>query len=64
MPISPAKIETRFQQVVDKNKVLLDEINKVIVNGHLALDTLQNSQILTTISDITILLNRIQNLGS
>ncbi|CAN7522505.1 DUF6376 family protein [Paenibacillus sp. LjRoot153] len=52
------------QQVVDKNKVLLDEINKVVVNGHLALDKLQNSQLITTISDITILLNRIKNLGS
>jgi PBP1b-binding outer membrane lipoprotein LpoB len=52
------------QQLVDKNKVLLDEINNVLVNGHLALDKLQNSQILTTISDITFFINRIQNLGS
>ncbi|CAN7660309.1 DUF6376 family protein [Paenibacillus sp. LjRoot56] len=52
------------QQLVDKNKVLLDEINNVLVNGHLVLDKLQNSQILTTISDITIFINRIQNLGS
>ncbi len=52
------------QQLVEKNKVLLDEINNVLVNGHLALDSLQNSQILTTISDITNFINRIQNLGS
>jgi hypothetical protein len=52
------------QQLVEKNKVLLDEINNVLVNGHLALDKLQNSQILTTISDITFFINRIQNLGS
>ncbi|NOU68974.1 hypothetical protein GC096_33685 [Paenibacillus sp. LMG 31461] len=52
------------QQLVDKNKVLLDEINNVLVNGHLALDKLQNSQILSTISDISIFINRIQNLVS
>ncbi|OAS15765.1 DUF6376 family protein [Paenibacillus oryzisoli] len=58
----PAIAKDIHQQVVEKNKVLLDEINKVIVNGHLALDKLQNSQLLATISDITLLLNRIQNL--
>ena len=50
--------------MVDKNEVLLDEINNVVENGHLALDKLQNSQILTTINDITSLINRIKNLGS
>lgn len=58
----PTIAKAIHQQVVDKNKVLLDEINKVIVNGHLALDNIQNSQLITTISDMTNLLNRIQNL--
>ncbi|WP_063870746.1 DUF6376 family protein [Paenibacillus sp. Root444D2] len=52
------------QQLVDKNEVLLKEINNVVENGHLALDKLQNSQIFTTINDITGLINRIKNLGS
>ncbi|MDR6550152.1 DUF6376 family protein [Paenibacillus qinlingensis] len=59
----PSMAKDIHQQIVEKNKILLDEINKVIVNGHLALDKLQNSQIITTISDAANLLNRIQNLG-
>ncbi|KRF04869.1 hypothetical protein ASG89_21480 [Paenibacillus sp. Soil766] len=58
----PTIAEDVHQQLVDKNRILLDEINKVLVNGHLALDKLQNSQIIMTITDITVLVNRIQNL--
>ncbi|MDD9268143.1 DUF6376 family protein [Paenibacillus sp. GCM10023248] len=58
----PAIAKDIHQQLVDKNKVLLDEINKVVENGHLALDKLQNSQIITTINDITGLINRISSL--
>ncbi|GLX70601.1 DUF6376 family protein [Paenibacillus glycanilyticus] len=50
-------------QLVEKNKILLQEINQAVDNGHLALDRLQNSPILATISDITGLINRIENLG-
>ncbi|MBP1964493.1 DUF6376 family protein [Paenibacillus aceris] len=60
----PAFAKDLHQQVVDKNKILLDEINQVIENGHLVLDKMQNSQILTTINDITGLINRISNLGA
>jgi ABC-type phosphate/phosphonate transport system substrate-binding protein len=60
----PSFAKDIHQQLVDKNEVLLQEINKVVENGHLALDKLQNSQILTTINDITGLINRIKNLGS
>ncbi|MCY9659816.1 DUF6376 family protein [Paenibacillus chondroitinus] len=60
----PAFAKDIHEQLVEKNKVLLDEINQVVVNGHLALDKLQNSQILATITDITGLINRISNLGS
>lgn len=60
----PSFAKDIHQQLVDKNEVLLQEINNVVENGHLALDKLQNSQILTTINDITSLINRIKNLGS
>ncbi|MBD0379902.1 DUF6376 family protein [Paenibacillus sedimenti] len=60
---APSIAKDIHQQLVDKNKVLLQEINKVVENGHLALDKLQNSQIITTINDITSLINRINNLG-
>lgn len=60
----PSFAKDIHQQLVAKNEVLLKEINNVVENGHLALDKLQNSQILTTINDITGLINRITNLGS
>lgn len=60
---APSIAKDIHQQLVDKNKVLLQEINKVVDNGHLALDKLQNSPIFTTMNDITNLINRIQNLG-
>lgn len=58
----PAIAKDLHQQIVDKNKVLLAEINKVVENGHVALDKLQNSQIITAINDITGLINRINSL--
>ncbi|NOV02165.1 hypothetical protein GC097_19335 [Paenibacillus sp. LMG 31457] len=60
----PAFAKDFHQQLVDKNKILLDEINQVVENGHLALDKLQNSQILATINGISGLINRISNLGA
>ncbi|MCR8635082.1 DUF6376 family protein [Paenibacillus radicis (ex Xue et al. 2023)] len=60
---APSIAKDIHQQLVDKNKVLLQEINKAVENGHLTLDKLQNSQIITTINDITSLLNRIKDLG-
>ncbi|WP_052947874.1 DUF6376 family protein [Aneurinibacillus tyrosinisolvens] len=62
--ISPPSIAKDIhQQLVDKNEVLLQEINKVVENGHLALDKLENSQLVNTINDITGLIDRIKNLG-
>lgn len=60
---APSIAKDLHQQVVEKNNVLLQEINKAVANGHLTLDQLQNSQIITAINDITGLINRIENLG-
>ncbi|MUT68095.1 DUF6376 family protein [Paenibacillus sp. NEAU-GSW1] len=60
---APAIAKDLHQQLLEKNKLLLDEINQVLAEGHLALDQLENSPILTTINDITSLINRIENLG-
>ena len=59
----PSIAENIHQEFVNKNELLLNEINKVLANGHLALDQLQDSQIVTTINDVTNLLDRIENLG-
>lgn len=58
----PTIAESIHQELVNKNEVLLSEINQVLQNGHLALDKLENSQLITTITDITNLMNRIENL--
>lgn len=59
----PSVAKDIHQELVVKNELLLDEINKVLQNGNLALDKLENSKIFTTVNELTNLLNRIENLG-
>jgi len=59
----PSVAKEIHQELVAKNELLLDEINKVLQNGNLALNKLENSEIFTTITELTNLLNRIENLG-
>ncbi|WP_373228770.1 DUF6376 family protein [Cohnella sp.] len=60
---APSVAKDIHQQLVEKNKLLLQEINQVVDNGHLSLDKIQNSQLLNTINDVTSLINRINSLG-
>ncbi|CAI6085480.1 DUF6376 family protein [Cohnella sp. JJ-181] len=60
---APAIATDLHQQIVEKNQVLLDEINQVLASGNLALDQLLNSPFISTINDITSFMNRIENLG-
>lgn len=60
---APSIASDLHRQIVDKSQVLLDEINQALAGGNLALDQLQNSPIISTISDITSFMNRIENLG-
>lgn len=60
---APAFAKELHQQLIEQNQSLLQQINQVVQNGHLALDKLQNSQILTTINEIAGLINRIKSLG-
>jgi hypothetical protein len=59
----PTVAKDIHQELVVKNELLLDEINEVLQNGHLALDKLESSQLFTTVNDVTNLLNRIKTLG-
>ncbi|MFB6466775.1 DUF6376 family protein [Cytobacillus sp. Hz8] len=59
----PSVAKDIHQELVAKNELLLDEINKVLQSGNLTLDKLENSEIFTTITELTNLLNRIENLG-
>lgn len=58
----PTVAESIHQELVAKNEVLLTEINKVMQNGNLLIEQLENSQIFTTINEVTNLLNQIENL--
>lgn len=59
---APAVAEDIHQDIVSKNEVLLDEINKVTEEGELALEKLENSELLNTVNDVTSLLDSIEKL--
>lgn len=59
----PKLAEDVHQDLVTQNEALLAEINKVLENGSLALDQLENSELFTTINEATSLINRIEALG-
>lgn len=59
----PTIAENIHQELVDKNELLLTEINKVLEDGQLAVEKLENSQLFQTVNEITDLMNQIENLG-
>lgn len=59
----PAIAEEIHQQLMAKNEALLEQINTILENGHLILDSIENSQLFNTINDINDLLQRIGDLG-
>lgn len=60
---APAIAEDINQQIVNKNEVILEEINKALTNGELALEKLKESELFQIIEDVTGLMNQIENLG-
>ncbi|MDF0728916.1 DUF6376 family protein [Cytobacillus sp. S13-E01] len=61
---APALAEDIHQKVVDKNKEIEEVINSTMVNGKLALEKLENTQIFTLITEITTFLNSLEELGN
>jgi uncharacterized protein YdbL (DUF1318 family) len=59
----PTIAENIHQELVDKNEVLLSEINKVLEDGQIAVEKLEDSQLFQTVNEITDLMNQIENLG-
>ncbi|GLB59239.1 DUF6376 family protein [Cytobacillus sp. NCCP-133] len=59
----PALAKDIHQELVNQNEALLAEINQVLENGNLALDQLENSELFSTINEVTSLKNRIEALG-
>ncbi|MGD6834158.1 DUF6376 family protein [Sutcliffiella halmapala] len=60
----PAIAADLHQQIVEKNEALQEIINDAMVNGELALEELQNSELITTINEITKLMNLVEELGN
>ncbi|WP_417897508.1 DUF6376 family protein [Bacillus haimaensis] len=60
----PAIAADLHQQIVEKNEALEEIINNAMVNGELALEELQNSELITTINEITKLMNLVEDLGN
>ncbi|MBB6453547.1 hypothetical protein HNQ94_001996 [Salirhabdus euzebyi] len=60
---APALAEDIHQNLVEKNELILTEINNVLENGQVAVDKIENSPIFSTINDATNLMNQIENLG-
>ncbi|MRH41352.1 hypothetical protein GH741_01535 [Aquibacillus halophilus] len=59
----PSIAKDIHESLVNKNEILLDEINKVLENGKLAVEQLENSEIVKTINEASDLLDRIKNIG-
>ncbi|MFE7061601.1 DUF6376 family protein [Sutcliffiella sp. NPDC057660] len=60
----PAIAADLHQQIVEKNEALEEIINDAMANGELALEELQNSELITTINEITKLMNLVEDLGN
>ena len=60
---APSIAEGLHQQLVSKNEELMEQVNNMVENGNMAIDTLENSPIISTINNAVELLNRIENLG-
>ncbi|MBM7620876.1 PBP1b-binding outer membrane lipoprotein LpoB [Bacillus tianshenii] len=61
---APAIAADLHQQIVEKNEALKEIINDAMANGELALEELQNSELITTINEITKLMNLVEDLGN
>lgn len=59
---APAIAESIHQDIVTKNEVLLEEIDKAMENGELAIEKLENSQLMDTVNEVTSLLDTIEKL--
>ncbi|NLP50493.1 DUF6376 family protein [Bacillus sp. RO1] len=61
---APAIAEGVHQQIVDKNQELQDVIENAMVDGEVALEKLQDSELITLIDEVTTMMNLLEELGS
>jgi len=58
----PEVAENIHQELVTKNEALLAEVNKVLDNGQLALEKIENSELLTTAQEVSSLMTQVEGL--
>ncbi|TCJ03406.1 DUF6376 family protein [Cytobacillus praedii] len=59
----PAIAEDIHLQLVEKNMIIIEEMNQVMSDGEIILDQLESTEIFTTINEFTALLNQLNELG-
>ncbi|WP_102275508.1 DUF6376 family protein [Cytobacillus massiliigabonensis] len=59
----PTIAEDIHQQLVEKNEIIIKEMNQVMGDGEILLDQIESTEIFTTINEITALLNQLKELG-
>ncbi|QFT88175.1 hypothetical protein FIU87_05945 [Bacillus sp. THAF10] len=59
----PAVAESIHQQIVDKNEQLKNVIDSSMTNGEVAIEKLQDSEMMTLINDLSTMMNLIEELG-
>ncbi|KMJ58010.1 hypothetical protein AB685_14410 [Bacillus sp. LL01] len=61
---APAVAEGIHKQIVEKNEALKGVIESSMVNGEVALDKLQESELFTLINEVTTMMNLLEDLGA
>lgn len=59
----PALAESIHQQITEKNEALKVVIQNAMTNGVLSLEKLKDSQMFTLINEVTVLINKVKDLG-
>ncbi|WP_019415357.1 DUF6376 family protein [Paenisporosarcina sp. TG20] len=60
---APAIAESVHQQIVEKNEAIKEVIENAMVNGELAIEKLENSELMKLINEVTSLMNVVEKLG-
>ncbi|MED3550392.1 DUF6376 family protein [Cytobacillus praedii] len=59
----PAIAEDIHRQFVEKNMIIIEEMNQVMSDGEIILEQMESTEIFTTINEFTTLLNQLNELG-
>ncbi|MCT2534192.1 DUF6376 family protein [Aquibacillus koreensis] len=60
---APAMVEDIHNNLVNKNEEILNEINKLVEDGQLTIEKIENAEIFQTINEVQDLMKQIEDLG-